>query len=223
MNYTYEPNNKKFFATQLRRMGDKVKWASNDGGTTLVVQCPFSEDIEARMPELCAYLNETNPDLTGDFALLGTAFPGISMRLMDARAKAREGGGCKLAGAVCRVAVFAARISGDTCTIYEPNKHFTVDIPVEITVGYERVMDTRTKGVFRRKEEKEFSGFYEVWFENKKVANYRDGSIYYTVNQINIPVTAQMIQADQFYIKNPQMPELKSSGEGYHITMKENV
>lgn len=219
MKFNYAPNNKNYFATNLKTANGKLRWDINMGGTTLIIQGRFGEDILPAMEEICEELGKLDRRPDENFVSLAPGFPFLSAMILDPRQKARQGG-CIIKDEVCRYTVFACRVNGEECTVFEPKRAYTVDMPAEISVTYAKVYD-HIKTRFSRKVKEEFAGFYEVSFENSRISSYKNGDIYYAVNDINIPVTDDMIQADCFYIKTEIMPELMSKNEGFHITMRE--
>lgn len=219
MKFQYAPYNNSFFATNLKVNKGKLKWDTGIGGTTLILQGRFGKDVLPDMEGICRKLGAVDRMPETGFVSLAPEYPFLSASLIDARQKARQGG-CVIKGEVCRYTVLACRVSGEECTVFEPKRAYTVDIPAEISVTYAKVYD-HTKALLSRKVREEFAGFYEVAFETGKLSAYRDGEIYYTVNNIDIPVTKEMIQSDFFYIKAQEMPFLKTKSEGFHISMRE--
>lgn len=221
MKFSYAPYNNVFFATTLRinNNKDRLKWDTGNGGITLMLQGRFGEDIVPEIEGICKKLSEMDNTVKENFVSLAPEYPFVSARLIDAQQKARQGG-CVVKGEVCRYTALACKVTGEECIIFEPKRRYTVDIPAEISVTYAKVYDRIESRVFRRARE-EFAGFYEVAFENGALSAYKDGDIYYTINDINIPITNEMIKADCFYIKAEEMPSLKTKSDGFSISMRE--
>lgn len=219
MKFSYAPNNNNFFATNLKLNKGKLKWDTGTGGTTLILQSRFGQDILPEMDGICRKLSEMNGISDTEFLSLAPEYPYLSACMLDARQKAKQSG-CVIKGDVCRYTVFACRVNGEECTVFEPKRAYTVDIPAEISVTYAKVYD-RTKARFSRKIKEEFAGFYEVAFESGKLSAYRDGDIFYMVNEIHIPITGAMLAAECFYIKAEVMPEFRTKNEGFKISMRE--
>ncbi len=219
MKFSYAPNNNNFFATNLKLNKEKLKWDTGTGGTTLIFQCRFGMDLLPEMEGICEKLSQMSQPPGAEFVSLAPEYPFVFVCMLDARQKIKQGG-CAVRGEVCRYAVFACRVNGEECTVFEPKRAYTVDIPAEISVTYAKVYD-RIKARFSRKVKEEFAGFYEVAFEGGKLSGYKDGDIFYKVNEIRIPITGAMIQAECFYIKAQEMPQLETKSEGYNISMRE--
>lgn len=218
MKYRHEEYNSHFFATNLRLSEGKVKWDTENGGVTLLLQGKFSEEIDIQ--KLCEALNALQPNLQErEFIPLAPEYRGVSVRLIDAQQKAKQGG-CTVREEVCRYTVYACEMNEDECIIYEPRRKYYVDVPAEVSITYAKVYD-RTKGFFTRKVKETFAGFYEVVFEQKKFLNYRDGAIFYKIGEVQIPVTYEMIQAECFYIKADEMPVFRTENGGFRIKMEE--
>ena len=173
MNYTYEPYNNLYFATNLRRNKEKLKWDTNNGGAVLLFQSYFGEDILPKMEEICEKLSVMEISIKDDFVSLFPEFPHLSVRLIDAQQKAKMGG-CAIKGEVSRYTIFACRINGEECHVFEPKKRQTVDIPAEIQFTCKKMYDRIPGGLFR-KERMEFAGFYEVTIENTSLSAYQIG------------------------------------------------
>ena len=204
MNYTYEPYNNLYFATNLRRNKEKLKWDTNNGGAVLLFQSYFGEDILPKMEEICEKLSVMEISIKDDFVSLFPEFPHLSVRLIDAQQKAKMGG---------------CAIKGEECHVFEPKKRQTVDIPAEIQFTCKKMYDRIPGGLFR-KERMEFAGFYEVTIENTSLSAYHDGDIFYQIHEINIPITEEIIKEGRFYIKTNEMPPIRTSNEGYSISVE---
>lgn len=218
MNYIYEPYNNLYFATNLRRNKEKLKWDTNNGGAILLFQSYFGEDILPKMEEICEKLSVMEISIKDDFVSLSPEFPHLSVRLIDAQQKAKMGG-CAIKGEVSRYTIFACRINGEECHVFEPKKRQTVDIPAEIQFTCKKMYDRIPGGLFR-KERMEFAGFYEVTIENTSLSAYHDGDIFYQIHEINIPITEEIIKEGRFYIQTNEMPPIRTSNEGYSISVE---
>ena len=218
MKYRHEEYNSHFFATNLRLSGEKVKWDTENGGITLLIQGKFGEDIDIQ--KLCGALNALQPNLQErEFIPLSPEYRGVSVRLIDAQQKARQGG-CTVREEVCRYTVLACEMKDEECILYEPKKKYYVDVPAEVSITYAKVYD-RTRGFLTRRVKETFAGFYEVIIEQKKVSNYHDGDVFYQIGDTQIPVTNEMIQAECFYIKADEMPVFRTENGGFRIKMEE--
>lgn len=218
MNYTYEPYNNLYFATNLRRNKEKLKWDTNNGGATIVLQSRFGEDLIPKMENICEKLNKMEISIKDDFVSLSPEFPHLSVRFIDAQQKAKMGG-CIIKGEVSRYTIFACHVNGEECHIYESKRRQTVDIPAEIHFICAKMYDKIPGGLFR-KEREEFAGFYEVTMENTSLSVYHDGDIFYQIHEINIPITEEIMKAGLFYIKSDKMPPIRTSNEGYSISVE---
>ena len=188
-------------------------------GTTLIFQCRFGMDLLPEMEGICEKLSRMSQPPGAEFVSLAPELS-LCFCMYAGRAAEDQAGRLCRPREVCRYAVFACRVNGEECTVFEPKRAYTVDIPAEISVTYAKVYD-RIKARFSRKVKEEFAGFYEVAFEGGKLSGYKDGDIFYKVNEIRIPITGAMIQAECFYIKAQEMPQLETKSEGYNISMRE--
>ena len=66
----------------------------------------------------------------------------------------------------------------------------------------------------------EFAGFYEVTIEKTSLSAYHDGDIFYQIHEINIPITEEIIKEGRFYIQTNEMPPIRTSNEGYSISVE---
>lgn len=223
MKFSYEPLSKLYYVTNLRKRENKLKWDTGNGGMTVVIQSKFGEDVTLQMDKICEKLSTMDNAYNEEFVSLAPEIPFVYAMLLDAKrtAQAKARGGLTIKGDVSRFTVLACKIKDEECTIFEPGKKQVVDIPAEIRITYQKVYDHATTGFLRKKQVDTFAGFYEVKISDNCVNTYQNGAICYNVDDINIPVTKAMIEAESFYIKAETMPSFRSLNEGYSISVTE--
>lgn len=214
MRYEAYPNDPERFATALRRDNHtkKLMWDNARGQDVLIVQTPFGQEAAPLLEALCQSLNTSQMSLSQFCQVL----PGVWVRYVSAADKARNNG-CPLHGEASTYTVFACQREGELCKIFRPQNQAMISqshsIPLEIHVVLQK--ETRLEGFFRRREVE--TGFYKMIFPPTLGANYLDGSLCYRVGEFQVPVTKEMIEQGEVYIKTSVRPELVPQNKGVKI------
>ncbi len=208
---SYDPER---FATNLRRdaVTRNLTWDNAKGQSVLIVQTPFGQSASDRLSDICSALSEASL-YPGKF----TEVPGgIWVRMVSAADKARNKG-CPLNGEASTYTVFSCEVDEDICRVYEPLNQTMLsascDIPLKLHVEIHKIM--RTEGRIRKREVD--TGFYEISFPADFSCKYVEGSLYCQVENLKVPVTRQMIEEREFYIKTDARPVLVSGNKGLQL------
>jgi hypothetical protein len=214
MNYLYCPNDPERYATNLHRDSAtrNLAWDSARGQDTLLVQTPFGQDPAEQMPRVCTALADTELR-SGAFTEI---LPGIRGRIVTAPEKARSGG-CPLNGEASTYTVFSCQTDGENCRIFAPQNSAMITscchVPLEMHIELSPV--TRREGVFKKKDVP--TGFYRMNFPSPFSASYRDGDICYRLEELEIPVTREMMEHRYAYIRADRPPILVSENRGLKL------
>lgn len=214
MNYEYLPYNSAFYAAMLRYepQNRRLMWDSAKGCKCLVLQCSYGAFPFSEMERLCGLLSEGRRQEDVYFELEG----GIWARIVTPAQKVRDRG-CPIHGEASCYAVFCC---GDAGAIYAPRqeKRSCVNVPAEIEVEISRQMRPRFKmlGLY---QEMEPTAFYCLRFAKPGVG-YQDGDLFLLVSRLKIPVTGQMLEQGEIYIKTDQPPAIESKNPGLKIQSK---
>lgn len=214
MRYECCPNDPDHFATALRRdvHTRKLTWDNAQGQDVIIVQTAFGVSASAILDEICEALNRNERPLTDYVEVMDKTW----VRYVTAADKARNSG-CHLNGEASTYTVFSCQKEGDLCKIYRPKNQAMISqscsIPLEIQATVQKV--TRLEGLLRRREVD--TGFYMISFPSTLAEKYFNGSLYYRVNGLEIPVTRQMVKQGSIFIKTTVKPELLPTNKGIRI------
>lgn len=213
MRYEYVPNDPQRFATNLRRdsAGGNLTWDNARGQEVLIIQTPFGQSAMDKMPQICEALPSAPPH--GRYA---EVLPGVWARFVSAVEKARNNG-CPLNGEASTYAVFACDTQQDVCHIFQPQEQTMItpccDVPLELRVDVAK--STRQEGVLRKRVVE--TGFYRLTFPENCGKGYVDGDLRYQVGNLVIPVTRQMLEQGEVYVKTEVKPRLFSVNKGLRL------
>lgn len=215
MRYQYCPNNPERYATNLHReQGTKnLQWDNARGQDVLLIQTPFGCIGESVVEELCVLMEQTVTPANQYTEIK----PSIWVRFVTAADKARMNG-CPIHTEASTYSVFSCYTEGETCTIYAPQQNQAMispycSIPMEIHVEVRE--QTRTTGVFKKKTMQ--TGYYVLTFPKDLASGYHDGDLVCRVGGLEIPVTRQMLEQGQVYVKTELRPEIVSMNRGLEL------
>lgn len=217
MRYQYCPNNPERYATNLRR--DKgagnLKWNSARGQDVLLVQVPFGWNAEEIIGELCQAMEEENPPANRYVE----ALPGVWVRFVTAAENARMNG-CPIHTEASTYYIFSCFVERDVCSIYAPPQNQAMisasyNVPMKIHVDVQMQTQMRRTAIFHREEV--FTGYYILTFPRDLAGSYRDGDLCCKVENMELPVTRQMLEQGVVYIKTEQKPDIYSRNKGLEL------
>lgn len=215
MRYQYCPNDPIRYATNLRReQGTRsLTWDNARGQDALIVQTPFECSAESVIEELCAIMERT--------VLKTDAYtevkPGVWVRFVTAADKARMNG-CPINTEASTYSVFSCFTESGVCSIYAPQRNQAMisaycSIPMQIHVDVREL--TRTEGLFKKKVVR--TGYYTISFPNNLAGEYRDRDLFLRMGELEIPVTRQMLEQGQAYVKANLRPDIISKNKGLEL------
>lgn len=204
----------------LDAQSNRLSWTVLPGQDSLLVQTPYGVDPARNagtLRELLERVCGARPP-EGRFHTLNHT---ISVRYVGAEEKARNQG-CRANGEACTYTVFpcVTDVSGDVCRVYVAGGRDSMssprcDVPMNIRA---EVTPWRARGVywfFRREAPTEF---FRVHFPDACPENYRDGDLEYSVgNRWRIPVTRQMMERGEFYVRTDRKPVLIPRNAGVRL------
>lgn len=215
MRYQYCPNDPVRYATNLRReQGTRIlKWDNARGQGVLLVQTPFECSAEDIMEELCEIMGRTVLQ-TDKYTEVK---PGIWVRFVTAANKARMNG-CPINTEASTYSVFSYSTEAGVCSIYAPQRNQAMisaycSIPMQIHVDVRE--ETKTEGLFIKKVVR--TGYYTLTFPQDLAGGYRDGDLVLRVGSLEIPVTRQMLEQGQAYVKTNLRPDIVSRNKGLEL------
>lgn len=219
MEYRYVPYDPGRYATNMRydaRSGNII-WDAPSGQDALIVQTPFGKSAEERMADICKSLANI-PGLPARYMEL-SGCGGIRVRTVSAAERARDRG-CPLNGGASTYTVFSYAISGDVCSIYQPQDQGAIsahcDVPLYIQVEIRE--DVRKEGFFKKKTVK--TGFFILSFPPDIGSGYMDGDLQYCIGDLAVPITRRMMELGQIYVKSEQRPNVISRNRGFRLKGK---
>lgn len=216
MRYQYCPNNPERYATNLlRQRGTRnLTWEGARGLDVLLVQTPFEQRAEPMMEELCRRMEHINlqPNKYTEVK------PGVWVRFVTAADKARMNG-CPINTEASTYTVFCCFTQGEVCSIYAPQGNQAMisaycSIPMQIHVDMWE--QERTEGLFFNRRVVK-TGYYIISFPQEFATGYRDGDLACRVGELDIPVTKQMLEQGEVYIKADRKPEVHSVNKGLEL------
>lgn len=208
---SYDPGK---YATNLRRdpVTQNLNWDSARGQSVLIVQTPFGQSASDRLPGICRSLSDLSLS-PGKFTEVSD---GIWVRMVSAADKVRNKG-CPLNGEASTYTVFSCDMDNGVCRVYESQNQAMLssfcDIPLKLHVEIRKIV--RTEGRIRKREVD--TGFYEISFPADFSCKYMEGSLYCQVGGLKVPVTRQMIEQKEFYLKTDARPVLISGNKGLQL------
>lgn len=204
------------FATNLRRDGhtNNLIWDSAPGQEVLIVQVPFGEETTLKTEDLCETLNAAGYTLNREFEEMPG---GLAVCYVSAADKARNNG-CRLNAEACSYLVYSVSTDGNVCRIYaSPDNQSMIKsyvrIPLEIPVYIQE--EIILQGRLRKKEVR--TGFYMLSFPPELAAAYTDSGIVYRIEDFEVPVTKEMIQAGTVYVLSPEEPKIETVNPGMTV------
>ena len=211
------PHDPEKFATNLR-LNNTTKtlvWDSAQAQSSLIVQTPFGENAADMIDKICAALEQLS-FLTNDFTEI---FNGVWACLVSASDKARNNG-CRLNGEASTYTVFSCNYANDTISLYRPQEQAmitsSVDIPLEIKINVSQ--EIAYQGLFRKHPVN--TGYYIVTFPDELGNSYTAGSLGYSVDDFEIPITKEMIAQGTVYIKSTEAPKIIPKSRGLKIIIE---
>ena len=219
MKYEFVPYDKTRYATNLQRTfgNEGVKWDSSPSQDVLIIRSTFGQPVISEKEEIANALSALRGLPEGEFVHL---YDNVYARYVSAREFAQNNG-CAIQGVGCRYTVFAFRrnLETDTGLIYESSNQIMIknycDVTVNATVSVTRHVETR--GLFKRKIETEFLA---ISVSDNVLSGYTDGDIFYTLRNIEIPVTGEMISRGVFYVKSEELPEFGVKNPGIELSIQ---
>lgn len=214
MKYECCPNDPDHFATALRRDNhtQKLIWDNSRGQDVIIVQTAFGVDASNILNDICDALNNNEQPLTDYVEVMN----GVWVCYVTAADKARNNG-CRLNGKASTYTVFSCQKEDGVCKIYQPKNQAMIsqsyNIPLEIHVAVNK--ETCIEGLFRRRKVE--TGFYSVSFPEGLVSSYLSGSLCFSVNGFEVPVTQEMLKQGTVFIKSEIRPELIPKNKGIRI------
>lgn len=220
MKYEFFPADPAHFAASLTLdpRSERLTWSVPPGQDSLLVQTPYGVDPTREadaLRELLERVCGARPP-EGRFYELSAS---VSARYVGADEKAREQG-CRANGEACTYTVFPCVVTGDVCAVYLAGGRDSLssprfDAPMNIRVTVAPVKSYAGFWLFRRELPVEF---FRVAFAGKCPENYRDGDIEYAVNdRWRVPVTRQMIERGEFYVRTERKPVLTPRNAGVRL------
>lgn len=219
MEYRYVPYEQSHYATNMRydARTNNVIWDAPSGQDALIVQTPFGKSAEARMKDICKSLANM-PGLPVRYTEL-SGCGGVRVLAVSAAERARDRG-CPLNGGASTYTVFSYTIKDDICSIYQPLDQGAIsahcDIPLYIQIDIKK--DVRTEGIFKKRTIE--TDFFILSFPPDISSGYTDGDLQYCVGDLVIPVTRQMVEHGEIYVKSKQKPEIISQNSGLRLKGK---
>lgn len=221
MKVEYCPYDSGRFAIGLHSVdgGSRLEWASAAGQDVIMVRMPFGQLPDERMAELCESLAAVEL-IRNQYV---TVCPDISVRLITAADRAREGG-CLVAVRPASYAVYSCQCSGGTVQkIFAPqmnamNRHYC-HVAMETTVVVEQLMEENKLRTLIRKPSLTPTPYYMLHLPKDIVDSYHDGDMLYTVDGLEIPITREMLKQGIVYVMTyDRRPQVKSNNPG--LTLK---
>jgi hypothetical protein len=218
MRYEYCPSDLTRYATNLRKVDTgQLQWDSAPGQDVLIIQTPYGEDPTEKIDDILKTFDTAEPKHDKFTEVMN----GVWVRCVTAVEKAKQGG-CPLNGEASTYTVFSYIQEEDVCKILAPcNQSLasaSCNLSVEINIYIRQV--TRRGGFLIKRETP--TGFYcvtfPVWFGN----GYVDGDLCYQFDNIEIPITREMLERNKIYIKTDNMMEWKSYNKGLNFSIRYN-
>ncbi len=215
MKYICSPNNPARFATNLRqdKATKKLMWDCANGQDVMIVQTPYGSSAVDRINEICEKL----PNITVMPEKYMEVITGIWVRFVSAAERARNSG-CPINGEASTYTVFSCYTQNGTCEIYMPQSQAMIspfcNIPLDLHVVIKN--ETRREGSIFRKREVD-TGFMSISFPNSFGAGYVDGDLSYKIENIEIPITKEIIEHGVVYVFTEAKPVIISHNKGLRI------
>ena len=224
MKYECRPADEEHYAASLTLdpQSERLTWTVPPGMDSLIVQTPYGVDPSKDAETLRELLNRVcgarPPE--GRFYELSHA---VSVRYVGAEEKARNRG-CRANGEACTYTAFpcVTDYGADVCCVYLAGGRDSLssprcDAPMNIRAEVTPVKSyaERWLRLFRRERPTEF---FKVAFPGNCPENYRDGDIEYSVNgRLRVPVTRQMLERGEFYVRTDRKPVLTARNAGVRL------
>ena len=223
MKYECRPADRDHYAASLALdpQSERLTWAALPGQDSLLVQTPYGVDPSGEPETLKELLERVCgarlPE--GRFYELNRE---ISVRYVRADEKARNQG-CRANGEACTYTVFPCVIQADVCSVFLAGGRDSLssprcDAPMNIRAEVTPVKSyaERWLRLFRREQPVEF---FKLAFPGGCPEHYRDGDIEYAVNdRWRVPVTRQMLERGEFYVRTDRKPVLTPRNAGVRLT-----
>lgn len=220
MRFEWIPYDKNHYATNLQRSFDQktLKWDASPSQDVLLVRGPYGEGLDRVRERIAESMSALSEVPVGKFVHL---FGHYYARYVSAKEYATNGG-AEMEGGGVRYSVIACHLlkEEDRAILYESNVQVMIknylDLSMKCTIQIGRY--TYRKGLFKKRVETEF---YEVSVDDSVLATYESGDIYYTLRNIDVPVTREMITARTFYVKSEVLPAFTSRNRGIEVVIAE--
>ncbi|MBQ9493820.1 MAG: hypothetical protein IJR54_08830 [Oscillibacter sp.] len=223
MTYECRPADRDHYATSLtlEPQSNRLTWTALPGQDSLLLQTPYGVD-PAREPDALRDLLERLCSTRLPQGRFHTLSPSLSVRYVDAEEKARNQG-CRANGEACTYTVFpcVTDIPGDLCRIYVAGGRDSMssprcDVPMNIRAEVTPVRAYTGYWLFRRETSPEF---FRVRFPDPCPENYRNGDLEYGVGERwRIPVTKEMIERGEFFVRTDRKPVLIPRNAGVRLS-----
>ena len=225
MKYECRPADRDHYAASLALdpQSERLTWDVLPGQDSLLVQTPYGVDPSKEPEALQELLNRVcgaRPPEGRFYELNHT----VSVRYVSADEKARNQG-CRANGEACTYTAFpcVTDYKSDVCAVYLAGGRDSLssprcDAPMNIRVEVTPVKSyaERWLRLFRREKPVEF---FKVSFPGKCPENYRDGDMEYAVNERwRVPVTRQMLERGEFYVRTDRKPVVTARNAGVRLT-----
>lgn len=216
MDYKYFPENQKKFATGIRinNTSKKLAWDTSKGVDTLVVQTAYEEEVNTVIPSLCKELSQKDLRV-GTYSKV---MDNVWVRYVPAEEKAANGG-CEIHMKASRYTVLACQRMENICEVYglyERGMNIPYfDIPLEIHIDIKKQISEYGRG---RKKSRNLTTFYTLTFPKELKTAYIEGSLCYRVEDLEIPVTYEMVSQETVYVETSIEPRIVPLNRGILLT-----
>lgn len=221
MEYIYSPYDPMRSASNLQYKADsgKLFWKAPAGQDTLVVQTPFGESAENQMEGICRNLSG-RPSLPRQY----TEIPHGSGVWLCAVSAAASVNGCPVNRGAGTYTVLSYSIGQGVCSIFAPpppsqwtaSAHENIQQNIHVDV-FREVRQVRRGFLGLGGMREEDTGFYTISFPRDISGGYADGDMQYTVGDLAVPITRQMLEWGQVFVKTDRMPVVTSVNGGLDV------
>lgn len=220
MRFQYCKSDSNRFATNLQlklgKTGKSLCWDSSSGQRAILVMTPFSQsDI--------TYLDDIRKAVEA-LSSLSVRSLAVNDNVKLFFVTATEQKGFPIDDVAASYRIFPYVVEQNSFLLYEPldqgmSTSF-VNVPQDAVLALWK--DVRIKrSLFRTTTEE--TGFYCLRCVST-LKGYRDGDLYYSVDDVRIPITKAMVnQGVISYIQTPTAPVISSINKGIHIVITADV